>query len=41
MSYMGREVIPWEQAGNLCMRLQVLTAVVRVIKIKSLVICDR
>jgi len=36
MSHLGREVIPWEQADVLCMRLQVLTAVVRVIKIKVL-----
>jgi hypothetical protein len=36
MSCLGREVIPWEQADNLCVRLQVFAAVVRVIKIKVL-----
>jgi len=36
MSHLGREVIPWEQADVLYMRLQVLTVVVRVIKIKVL-----
>jgi hypothetical protein len=34
MSHLGREVIPWEQANVLCMRLQVLTG--GYIKIKVL-----
>jgi hypothetical protein len=36
MSHLERGVIPWEWADNLCMRFEVLTAVIRVIKINVL-----
>jgi hypothetical protein len=37
MSHLETGVIPWEWAYNFCMRFEVLTAVIRLISLKS---CD-